>query len=146
MPMNYLDFLSAVQELYQRMLSPICDEFGLSSMELIILMFLSNNPEYDTAAEIVRKRHLAKSHVSTSVRSLEEKGLLLKEHRNGNHRSDHLVLREKSSVIIKKGQAAQNHFFKLLSDGISDKQKKEMLSGFETMNENVQCALREDIK
>lgn len=144
--MNYIDFFSAVQELYQRMLSPICDEFALSSIELTILMFLSNNPEYDTAAEIVRKRHLAKSHVSTSVRSLEEKGLLLKEHRNGNHRSDHLVLCEKSKVIIQKGRAAQNRFFELLSDRISDKQKEEMISGLKTMNENIQRALREDIK
>lgn len=144
--MNYFDFLSSVLELYQRMLSPICDEFALSSMELTILMFLSNNPEYDTAAEIVRNRHLAKSHVSTSVRSLEEKGLVRKEQRNGNHRSHHLVLCEKSKDIIQKGKAVQDQFFRKLFRGISEEQKEEMISGLKTMNENIQFALMEDRK
>ena len=32
-----------------------------------ILLFLANNPEYDTASEIVRVRQLTKSHVSASI-------------------------------------------------------------------------------
>lgn len=139
--MNYIDFFSSFQELYQRMLLPVCEEYSLSSMELTILLFLANNPEYDTAADIVRKRHLSKSHVSTSVRSLEEKGLLAKELRDGNRRSEHLVICSKSRDMVKKGQNAQNRFLKLLCDGISDVQKQEIVRGIQTMNENVLRAL-----
>lgn len=74
--MKILDFISSEIELYNSKLKPIADHYGLTSMEFSILLFLANNPEYDTATEIVTIRHLTKSHVSASVRSLEEKGLL----------------------------------------------------------------------
>ncbi|MCR5108509.1 MAG: MarR family transcriptional regulator [Lachnospiraceae bacterium] len=141
--MNYIDYFSSFQELYQRILLPISEKYSLSSMELTILLFLANNPEYDTAAEIVRKRHLSKSHVSTSIHSLEEKGLLVKELRDGNRRSEHLVLCRKSRDIIKKGQDAQNLFLETLCAGISDDQKRDIICGLQKMNENVLQALVE---
>ncbi len=140
--MNYLDFFSSIQQLYQRSLLPICKEYSLSYMELTILLFLANNPEYDTAADIVRKRHLAKSHVSISIRSLEEKGLLRKEEREGNHRKSHLVLCDKSKTIVQSGQAAQNRFLGILSERISSEQKQVIINTIHIMNENVQTALR----
>jgi len=115
-------------------------------MELTILLFLANNPQYDTASQIVSKRHLSKSHVSTSIRSLEEKGLLSKELRNGNHRNEHLLICSKSNDIIKKGQKLQKDFLTKICNGISDSQKKELLSDLQIMNENLQKALMEIIK
>ncbi len=144
--MNFIDFFSSLQELYDRTLSPVCDEYALSSMELTILLFLENNPEYDTAAEIVRKRHLSKSHVSISIRSLEEKGFLRKEQRGGNHRSDYLVLCDASKDIVKTGIAAQDRFLTLLSTGVSGKQKNDMFSILEVMNKNVTQALEDGTK
>ncbi len=110
-------------------------------MELTILLFLANNPKYDTASQIVSKRHLSKSHVSTSVRTLEEKGLIAKELRNGNHRSEHLLICNASKEIVKKGKKTQKDFLKKISRGISESQKEEMHSALEIMNENVQTAL-----
>lgn len=40
-------------------------------------MFLYNNPKYNTAADIVKVRKSTKSHVSTSLKLLEDKGLLV---------------------------------------------------------------------
>lgn len=48
-------------------------------MEYDILMFLYNNPQYNTAADIVKIRKSTKSHVSTSLKFLEEKGLIEKK-------------------------------------------------------------------
>ena len=45
-------------------------------MEYDILMFLHNNPKYNTAADIVKIRKSTKSHVSTSLKALENKGLI----------------------------------------------------------------------
>lgn len=43
-----------------------------------IIMFLHNNPHHNTAAEIVRIRKSTKSHVSSSLKKLENKGLIKK--------------------------------------------------------------------
>ena len=46
-------------------------------MEYDILMFLHNNPQHNTAAEIVKVRKSTKSHVSISLKNLESKGLVV---------------------------------------------------------------------
>ena len=45
-------------------------------MEYDILMFLHNNPQHNTAAEIVKVRKSTKSHVSSSLKNLESRGLI----------------------------------------------------------------------
>lgn len=39
-------------------------------------MFLHNNPQYNTAADIVKVRKSTKSHVSISLKDLEGKGMV----------------------------------------------------------------------
>ncbi len=141
--MNYLDFLSAVQELYQRTMAPVSRKYGLTSMELTILLFLANNPECGTAADIIRKRHLTKSHVSTSVPSLEEKGLLRREFHDKDRRAIRLAIARPAGEIVSEGQAAQRHFLSRLSGGLSEKQKADLASCYEQMNLNVFRALEE---
>ena len=43
-----------------------------------IIMFLHNNPHHNTAAEIVRIRKSTKSHVSSSLKKLENKVKIIK--------------------------------------------------------------------
>ena len=45
-------------------------------MEYDILMILHNNPQHNTAAEIVKVRKSTKSHVSSSLKNLESRGLI----------------------------------------------------------------------
>ena len=63
---------------YEELTKTVCDKFGLTRMEYDILMFLHNNPQHNTAAEIVKIRKSTKSHVSTSLKELEKKGLIQK--------------------------------------------------------------------
>ena len=55
---------------YARMELEVCAKHGLTRLETDILLFLANNPGYDTARDIVAVRMIAKSHVSASVETL----------------------------------------------------------------------------
>ena len=72
--MTTIEFLSDSAKLYQDTVLPVCKKYGLTYMEFGVLMFLYNNPQYNTAAQIVSVRHIPKSHVSISVKSLMGKG------------------------------------------------------------------------
>lgn len=78
--MKFVDFMADSRDFYTGLIDPVCKKYGLTQMEFNILLFLANNPECDTAAQIIRKRAFTKSHVSMSVRSLEERGLLTGEY------------------------------------------------------------------
>ncbi len=135
--MTALDFIASEHELYHRYMVKVCVRFSLTSMELAILLFLANNPQYDTAKDVVEKRHLTKSHVSISIRSLEEKGLLRKEFRNGNHRTSHLVLLPDSEAMVAAGREAQNEVFSIMTKGFSKSELELIKSHLQRVYENV---------
>ena len=142
---NYFAHCVDVEELYENMVSPVCEKYELTYMEFTVLMFLANNPQYDTATQIVRYRHLAKSHVSISIRSLQERGLILGEHKGGNHRTIHLSVAGKATDIIAAGRAAQKKFCEIVFAGFSKEEMEKMASNSKYYAEkmhSIQGALR----
>lgn len=78
--MYFWDKHKTVTSYYEVLSGEVCDRYGLTQMEYDILMFLHNNPQHNTAAEIVKIRKSTKSHVSTSLKSWKRK-VLLKEYK-----------------------------------------------------------------
>ena len=68
--MNFWDQHKTITCYYALLTKSVCDKFNLTQMEYAILMFLHNNPQYNTAADIVRERKSTKSHVSTTLNLL----------------------------------------------------------------------------
>lgn len=104
--MTPIEFLSDSARLYQDTVLPVCKKYGLTYMEFGVLMFLYNNPQYNTAAQIVSMRHIPKSHVSISVKSLMEKGLLRGE-KCKDKRAVRLSVTEFAEEIARSGKSAQ---------------------------------------
>ena len=102
------------QSLYEKSVMPVCKAYGLTYMEFTVLMFLQNNPKYDTAAQIVRIRRLSKSHVSLSVKSLQEKGFVKGVYHPGNKKTLHLFLTEAANPVVEAGIKAQMEFGAML--------------------------------
>jgi len=134
---NYFAHCVDVEEVYKNMISPVYEKYKLTYMEFTVLMFLANNPQYNTATQIVRYRHLAKSHVSVSIRSLQERGLILGEHKGGNHRTIHLSVSDKARDIIAVGRAAQNKFCEIVFAGFSKKEMEKLQQFTEQVNRNI---------
>ena len=74
----------------------------------------ANNPQYDTAADIVNVRFLARSHVSISIKELERLGYLEGRYNPGNHKTIHLSILEPAAALVADGQRAQQDFYSIL--------------------------------
>ena len=74
--MYFWDKHKTITSYYELLSGKVCDKYELTQMEYDILMFLHNNPQNNTAAEIVKIRKSTKSHVSTSLKNLENKKLI----------------------------------------------------------------------
>ena len=77
---------------------------------MIYLCSLHNNPQHNTAAEIVKVRKSTKSHVSTSLKKLENKGLVERIQSKDNKKHIEIVLLDKAEVIVEAGINAQKQF------------------------------------
>lgn len=146
-PKNLSEHYYSGENLYTRVVSPCCEKHGLSYMEFTVLMFLANNPQFDTASQIVKHRNLTKSYVSVSIRNLEEKGLLLKEYRDSNHRSIHLLLTEKSAPIVEDGRKFQKNFREILFEGFSEEDIVTFMKFIERIDNNINnCKIKSNSK
>ena len=112
-------------------------------MEYDILMFLHNNPQYNTAAEIVKIRRSTKSHVSTSLRMLEEKGLIEKRQSEDNKKYIAIILLDKAKTIVNEGIAVQKQFARDILDGLSDEEMDMCKAVFEKIYENAEKRLKQ---
>lgn len=111
MLIDILDVLSLEKRLYDKIMQPVCDSYSITRMELDIMLFLANNSGYDTASDIIERRHLTKSHVSSSIKSLEERGYLEKSFKEGSRKAICLKLKEPAVAVIADGRKAQKEFF-----------------------------------
>ena len=112
-------------------------------MEYDILMFLHNNPQYNTAAEIVKIRKSTKSHVSTSLRMLEEKGLIEKRQSEDNKKYIAIILLDKAKTIVNEGTAVQKQFARDILDGLTDEEMDMCKAVFEKIYENAEKRLKQ---
>ena len=125
------------RDLYHSLMTPVCEKYGITHTELVILLFLTNNPKLDTATDIVEKHRITKSSVSTSVRVLQERGLITGEFTDGNHRSIHLRVCEAADKIIRDGMTAQKRFLSVMTDGFSQEEKRNLRDYLERINRNI---------
>lgn len=128
-------FLS--RDLFQSILTPICTEHNLTQAELIVLMYLAQNPEDNTAADVVKSCRLTKSAVSMAARALEEKGFVKGEFLDGNHRSIHLKVCSKAKAVIKEGRKAQDAFCEVVTEGFADSEKDILKDFFGRISLNI---------
>ena len=98
--MYFWDKHKTITSYYELLSGEVCDHYGLTQMEYDILMFLHNNPQHNTAAEIVKIRKSTKSHVSTSLKDLENKGLIRKIQSEDNKKHIEIVLLDKAELIM----------------------------------------------
>ena len=127
----------SIENFYAKYRKLIMNEFALSAAETDVLMFLANNPDFDTASHISKIRKIPKSQVSLAVNSLCEKGLLIGVYTEGNKKSIHLSPTDKAQPIIDYGKTVQKEFICALCHGFSDADTAEFKRLYTKISDNI---------
>lgn len=137
--MNYplLTIRLALKRRYAHDMAEVTKRWHLTGMELDVLLFLSNNPDYDTATDMVQLRQLTKSHVSKAVEHLTEMGLIIQHRDQLNRRKIHLELSEKARPVVEEGQNAQRCCVEALTLGLSEEDKAALSRILNTIARNA---------
>lgn len=139
---NASDMLLLVRymmKLYEKHLENVQMKYQLSHIEIAIIGFLYNNPEKDTAADIVERRMLPKGNVSAGVEMLVQKELLIRRQDQADRRKIHLSLLEKTFPIVQEIEKNNQDF----REQIFKKFSEEELKKYEAMNELILQNLKE---
>ena len=140
--MFFRDYHRTITCYYEKLTGAVCDKYNLTQMEYDILMFLHNNPKHNTAADIVKIRKSTKSHVSTSLKALENKGLVERIQSTQNKKHIEIVILNKAESIIEDGMKAQKEFAKNALDGLTKEEKYMCMAVFNKICANADAYLK----
>lgn len=143
-PLNPLEHQNGIKTLYTKCVGKICQKHDITRMELDILLFLANNPCFDTASDIVEMRYLSKSQVSSSVKLLEARGYIRKEYAEDNRKTVHLKICDSASEIVDDGKEAQERFFAIMMEGIPKEELESMRRCMRCILKNIDEYLKSD--
>ena len=137
-----MEFSRKMALAYAAACKPLCKALNLPQTAFDILLFLANNPSYNTAADIVEVRKLKANLVSVNVDKLVRDGFLTREAVVGDRRKTRLCCTQKAQPVICQGRQLQAAFLDRLFCGIDPETKSAFLKTITTMNENLDELLK----
>lgn len=139
MAINYtrmLQFFQQFGKFYTYQFSPFLDRTGLSMREVHVLLFLANNPSYDTARDVTEFRGLSKSQVSQAVELLAAEGILRRTPDTADRRVIHLSITESGTALARECQDIQAACGKRLLAGLSPAEEAQFHTFLQTILDN----------
>lgn len=133
----------AFEAAYAAIMKPLCAELGMPQSALDILLFLANNPGYDTARDICLYRHMKPGIVSFQVDRLVEEGYLTRQSDGGDRRVTHLQCTPAAADAIERGRRLQSTLGDRLMEGIDPETRALFDRCVALINANVMRICRE---
>ena len=107
---------------------------------------MQNNPEKDTAGDIVELRRLSKGAVSKAVESLIQKSLLERTEDAKDRRKIHLALKPQAGPVMESINEVREDFVDTVLDGFTKEELKLYSLFFDRLFENIKKAMERNEK
>lgn len=140
-----MEFSRKLALAYTAVCKPLCQTLKLPQTAFDILLFLANNPAYQTAADIVEVRKIKANLVSVNVDKLVRDGYLTREPMPGDRRKTRLLCTEKAQPVIMQGRQLQSAFLQRLFAHTDRQMQDAFLNTISIMDKNLNELLEGDI-
>ena len=140
-----MEFSRKLALAYTAVCKPLCQTLKLPQTAFDILLFLSNNPAYQTAADIVEVRKIKANLVSVNVDKLVRDGYLTRESMPGDRRKTRLLCTEQAQPVIMQGRQLQSAFLQRLFAHTDQQMQNAFLKTISIMDKNLNELLEGDI-
>ena len=140
-----MEFSRKLALAYTAVCKPLCQTLKLPQTAFDILLFLANNPAYQTAADIVEVRKIKANLVSVNVDKLVRDGYLTRESMPGDRRKTRLLCTEKAQPVIMQGRQLQSAFLQRLFAHTDQQMQDAFLKTIAIMDKNLNELLKGDI-
>ena len=140
-----MEFSRKLALAYHQTCKPLCQQLKLPQTAFDILLFLANNPNYQTAADIVEVRKIKANLVSVNVEKLVKDGYLTRQAVVGDRRKTQLLCTEKAQPVIEKGRALQAVFFDRLFENTNETMRAAFFETIRVMSQNLDTLLKGEL-
>lgn len=131
-----LYFFKRIKDEYDKKIEEAALEIALTKPEADLLLFLSNNPSYNTARDAVVYRGFSKAYVSKALNSLYKKNYISLKQDVVDKRYQHIFINENIINKVKILQNTQEKVFKEHTKNITEEEKKLFIEIINKMFKN----------
>ncbi len=124
-------------QFYYQEFQSLCRKYGLSQIEVDILLFLKNNPMFNTARDICAMRGFAKSNVSKALEALKAKGYIYSQEDAESRKIHRLFLVPEEKTVIEELLVCQKSCFKSMLEGFSEEELALFQNFIRRIDENI---------
>ena len=143
---EWLGKMYVMDQYRQECIAPACKEYHLTGTEMTVLLFLYNNPEKNTATDIIKFSRMAKANISKAVEHLIRRDLLVRARDAQDRRVVHLCLTETALCMMPDLLGAAEQYLRGIFAGFSPEEMHK-LSEFNTrMADNAESRLQKNEK
>ena len=136
------EHLAIIHQAYEKATASVCKKYKLKHKEFDILMYLHLHPDQSTATDIVKKQNLSKSHVSVSLKALEERGYVSRNFHGSDRRTIYLSLNESANEVLENGKIAIKDFLDSLFIDFDDTERTQFCEHLSRLKKNVMSYIK----
>ncbi len=125
--------LQIITRLFEKHGKQACDLLELNMTEMRVLMFLINNPDKDTASDIVNLFFFPKASVSIAIDTLIKRGYLERLTDKNDRRRIHLNIIKDVAMLKEIFVSLKDNFFSQLFTGFTE----EEINQYQKFNERI---------
>ena len=135
---THWNILFTIKEAYSSCIRSVCEKYGINLMAYSILMLLVDNETQHTAQEIANTYHLSKSHVSTSLTTLENKGYVQRLKSDGKRKNIHIKVLPSGLEVVAAGKFALGDLAQIAAQGFSEQEALFLNNSLIRINDNLE--------
>ena len=134
---NIIRISHQIKKTYSCLCDPVIQKYHITRCELDILLFLYNNPELNTAKDIVDKRGIIKSQASMGIERLIQKEYIKVKRDEYDKRKYRIYLLDSSMEIVEDGLKVQQTFNDNIFKNITDYEQEILQNILEKIYQNT---------
>ena len=133
-----MEFAHKLLQAYSARCFSLCQKIHMPQTAFDILLFLANNPKYNTARDIVELRGIKANLVSVNVDKLVRDGYLKRQPVAGDRRKIRLAVTKKAQPVVEIGRSLQAAFLEDIFRGIDDSSREAFYGTIKQIQANLE--------
>lgn len=119
---QYLSFVKKSETVYQKFCQGVIRDWDLNPTSFQVIMFVANNPQYNTARDLCRIRGIKTGIASVAIEQLIQTGLLERRTDLSDRRIQRLYVTPAAERLVEQGREVQKDFARTISDALTEEE------------------------
>lgn len=116
---NFFNYLKKSDAVYQKFCQGVIRDWNLNPTSFQAIMFLANNPQYNTARDLCRMRGIKTGIASVAVEQLIQMGYLERRTDRSDRRIQRLYVTDSAAGLVRQGREVQREFARMVSSALT---------------------------